>query len=348
MIEGFNLHLWLCYAFVLSCCWVMFWMPRWIRCQAKWGGQVVRDNGPETHHVKRGTPTMGGVVVISAIMIAGLLWADLWHDVGARAMVLALGLFAGIGFSDDWLKARKGSSDGLSARAKFLLQTIASLMIAWVLYPLHMHHHVLVPFMPHLSFDLGVWFVPWCWLVIVGGSNAVNLTDGLDGLATFPLIAVMLGMMVVLMIGHTLPVSPSGLHAFYIIGAACVGACLAFLWFNCLPASIFMGDVGSLALGALVSTFALHAHLVLFLAIMGFVFLVEMISVALQVSSFKLRKKRLFKMAPIHHHFELLGWTESKVIVRFWIVAFFLKQRHLYCGMGGKAYARICNELVRV
>jgi phospho-N-acetylmuramoyl-pentapeptide-transferase len=202
----------------------------------------------------------------------------------------------------------------LSAKKKIFYQSLIAGVVACLLYPTHQHHHVLVPCMPHLSLELGFWFIPWCWLIVVGGSNAINLTDGLDGLVGSLLVVVMAGLMGVLWLQGGM--TPSSL----ILGLATIGACLGFLWFNGLPASIFMGDVGSLALGGMLSVFALAHHMVLFLSLMGFIFLLEMISVAIQVISFKTRGKRVFRMAPIHHHFEELGWPESKVIVRFWVI----------------------------
>ncbi len=296
-------------------------------------GQTVRSDGPQTHLVKAGTPTMGGLLILIAIVVATLLWADLRNRFVWIALLTTVA-FGAIGFVDDYLKIIHKNPRGIGARAKFFWQTVAGLGAAYALYTLARvpaETQLLFPVFKNLFIDLGPWFILWGYLVIVGSSNAVNLTDGLDGLATLPtvMVAVALGIFAYV-IGH---LKFSGYLGFpYIHGvgeimifcAAIAGAGLGFLWFNTYPAMVFMGDIGALALGAALGVIALVTRQEIVLVIMGGVFVMETVSVMLQVASFKLTGKRIFRMAPLHHHFELKGWPEPRVIVRFWIISLIL------------------------
>ncbi len=296
-------------------------------------GQTVRSDGPQTHLVKAGTPTMGGLLILIAIVVATLLWADLRNRFVWIALLTTVA-FGAIGFVDDYLKIIHKNPRGIGARAKFFWQTVAGLGAAYALYTLARvpaETQLLFPVFKNLFIDLGPWFILWGYLVIVGSSNAVNLTDGLDGLATLPtvMVAVALGIFAYV-IGH---LKFSGYLGFpYIHGvgeimifcAAIAGAGLGFLWFNTYPAMVFMGDIGALALGAALGVIALVTRQEIVLVVMGGVFVMETVSVMLQVASFKLTGKRIFRMAPLHHHFELKGWPEPRVIVRFWIISLIL------------------------
>jgi len=296
-------------------------------------GQVIRKEGPASHQKKSGTPTMGGLLIISAILISTLLWCDL-----SNRYVWVVGLttlaYAIIGFLDDYLKIVKKHSDGLIPRYKFLLQSIVALIVGFYLFytasePVQLD--LFIPFIKTAVIYLGPAFVVLVYFVIVGFGNAVNLTDGLDGLAIFPVVLVAAALGVFIYVTGNIKLA-SYLYMPYIdgsgelvnIAAAMVGAGLGFLWFNAYPAEVFMGDVGSLALGAALSTMAVIIGQEIVLCIMGGIFVLEAVSVILQVASYKTRKKRIFKMAPIHHHFELKGWAEPRVIVRFWIITFVL------------------------
>ena len=296
-------------------------------------GQTVRDNGPETHFSKAGTPTMGGALILVAVVITALLWSDLssryvWATI---AVTILFGLIGGI---DDYKKLRYGNTKGLSARRKFFWQSIVGLAAALFLYAsaqLPVETALIVPFFKQVAIGLGWLFVPLTYFVIVGSSNAVNLTDGLDGLAIMPtvLVAGALGVFAYAS-GHAtfaeylqIPHVP-GAGELVVFCAALVGAGLGFLWFNAYPAQVFMGDVGALALGAAIGLIAVLVRQELVLVIMGGVFVMETVSVILQVVSFKLTGRRIFHMAPLHHHFELRGWPEPRVIVRFWIITVIL------------------------
>ena len=308
--------------------------PRVIRwLQAKKIGQTVRDDGPGTHLTKAGTPTMGGVLILVAIAAGTLLWGDLsspyiWTVLG---VTLAYGL---IGFIDDYRKLTRRNPKGLSARAKFLGQTAVAFVAALYLYSIAdtpQETELLVPYLKDVVIPLGVTYVAFVMLVIVGTSNAVNLTDGLDGLATMPsvLVAGALGVFAYaagnIIFSRYLGIPyVEGAGELLVFCAALAGAGLGFLWFNAYPAQVFMGDVGALALGGALGTVAVVVRQELVLLIMGGVFVMETLSVVIQVASFKLRGKRVFRMAPIHHHFELKGWPEPKVIVRFWIITVIL------------------------
>lgn len=296
-------------------------------------GQHVRDDGPQTHLAKQGTPTMGGLLIIAALVSSVLLWSDLSNKY-VWVVLFATITFGAIGFWDDYLKVVKKRSTGLRAYQKSGLQVLASLMIGFFLYYNPgdaFSTHLSVPFLKRLLLDLGWFYIPFVAVVIVGSSNAVNLTDGLDGLAIGLVgIASTANAVIVYLGGNKiiadylkiLYIPGSGELAIF-CGALC-GASLGFLWYNAHPAEVFMGDVGSLSLGAALGTLAVVTRHELILVITGGIFVAETVSVMLQVASYKLTGKRIFKMAPIHHHFEQLGWPESKVITRFWIVGIIL------------------------
>lgn len=298
------------------------------RLQTKQIGQFVRDDGPQSHLSKKGTPTMGGVLIIASISIAVLLWADLTNSNVWVVMGVLWG-FGYVGFLDDYRKVVKKQSLGLRAKEKYLYLTIGGLLAAFTLYYTAgaKGTDLLIPYFKDLFIPLGVLFIPFVYLVIVGASNAVNLTDGLDGLAIMPTILVAAALAIFAYVsGHlefakylSIPyVKGSGEMA--VICAAIFGAGLGFLWFNTYPAQVFMGDVGALALGGALGTIAVVVRQELVFFIMSGLFVIETLSVVIQVGSYKMFKKRVFKMAPIHHHFELKGWPEPRVIVRFWIL----------------------------
>jgi len=296
-------------------------------------GQPIRDDGPETHLIKAGTPTMGGALILVAMAISTLLWADLSNRF-VWIVLLTTGLFGAIGFVDDYRKLMKNNPEGLKAKEKYGYQTAAGLFIAILLYVTAQspaETELLVPFFKNIHIDMGLWYIVFVYLVIVGTSNAVNLTDGLDGLAIMPTIMVggALGLFAYVT-GHAqfadylvIP-NISGVGEVAIFCGAIVGAGLGFLWFNTYPAQVFMGDVGALALGAALGVVAVVVRQELVLFIMGGVFVMETLSVVVQVISYKMTGKRVFRMAPIHHHFELKGWAEPKIIVRFWIITLIL------------------------
>jgi phospho-N-acetylmuramoyl-pentapeptide-transferase len=297
-------------------------------------GQVVRDYGPDTHITKKGTPTMGGALILIAVTAGTLLWADLsnrfvWVTL---AVTFAFGL---VGFYDDYLKLVVRDPRGLAARWKYLWQSLAGLAAAlalWFTAEDATETALYVPFFKDVALPMGaVAYITFTYLVIVGSSNAVNLTDGLDGLAIMPcvMVAGALGVFAYAT-GHVnfaaylqIPYV-AGAGEVLIFVATIVGAGLGFLWFNTYPAQVFMGDIGALALGAALGVVAVIVRQEIVLAIMGGIFVLETVSVILQVASFRLRGKRIFRMAPIHHHYELKGWAEPKVIVRFWIISFML------------------------
>jgi phospho-N-acetylmuramoyl-pentapeptide-transferase len=290
--------------------------------------QPIREDGPAAHAVKAGTPTMGGVLIILALFFATIMLADITNVYITLAIVVTGG-FAAIGFVDDSLKLKAKSSRGLSARAKFLLQMVVAFVAAVILYRQPFFSGVIaVPFLKNVHPDFGMWYIPFAMLVIVGASNAVNLTDGLDGLAIGP---VMVSAMTYGIIAYATgnKVWAEYLQIPYVAGAgelsvfcaAVVASGLGFLWFNAYPAQMFMGDVGSLSLGAALGITALMTKNEVLLVIVGGVFVIEALSVIFQVASYKLRRKRVFLMAPIHHHYELKGWPEPQIIVRFWIIS---------------------------
>ena len=296
-------------------------------------GQTVRSDGPKTHLSKAGTPTMGGALILVAVFIATLLWADLGNRFIWVVLFTTL-VFGAIGWVDDYKKLINKDPRGIGAKAKFFWQTVGGSTVAVFLY--YSAHsaaetQLIVPFFKHVIIDLGPWYMLLAYLVIVGTSNAVNLTDGLDGLAIMPtvMVAAALGIFAYVT-GHFKFSGYLGIP--YIAGAgevlvfcaALVGAGLGFLWFNTYPAMVFMGDVGALGLGAALGVIAVVVRQEIVLFVMGGVFVMETVSVILQVASFKLTGKRIFRMAPLHHHFELKGWPEPRVIVRFWIITLIL------------------------
>ena len=319
-------------------------------------GQSVRDDGPQTHLAKAGTPTMGGALILVSIVVTTLLWGNLGNRFVWVVLLVTLG-FGAVGWVDDWRKVVYRNPKGLSARAKLFWQSAIGLVAAiylafaisapdnpqflrllveWVQsgfsVDLSPRADLIVPFFKSVSYPLGVWgFIALTYFVIVGTSNAVNLTDGLDGLAIMPTVMVggALGIFAYV-IGNAIfarylgfPNIP-GAGELAVICGAIAGAGLGFLWFNAYPADVFMGDVGALALGAALGTIAVIVRQEIVLFIMGGVFVVETLSVMIQVISFKTRGKRVFRMAPIHHHFELKGWKENQVVVRFWIITMLL------------------------
>ena len=294
--------------------------------------EQIRDDGPPSHKSKAGTPTMGGCLILPAVILATLLWAEPINIYIWLVMFVIL-FFGGIGFADDYLKLRKKNSKGLSAAAKFSLQISGALVAASALYFYAGFDSCLnVPFFKDVSPDLGWGYIPFAAFIIVGTSNAVNLTDGLDGLAISPLIVAFASYLIfAYLAGHIkiasylqIPYLPGSGEISVLCGAV-VGAGLGFLWYNAYPAEIFMGDVGSLPLGAVLGTVAVITKQELVLILVGGLFVFEALSVIFQVAYFKLTGgQRIFRMAPIHHHFELKGWPEPKVIVRFWIIAIIL------------------------
>ena len=291
-------------------------------------GQEVRDDGPETHLAKAGTPTMGGVLIVLSVTLSILLWQDLSEYYTWVILVSLLG-FGVLGFLDDYLKISRKSSDGLRSGLKLWGQLLVSLVIMLILYFCQNDHTTLLylPFLKNPVIDMGLLYIPFGIFFLVGFSNAVNLTDGLDGLAT--------GLMIIALIAFTAIAYLTGHSVFsdylqipFLTGAgeltvssfALLGACVGFLWFNCHPSEIMMGDTGSLSMGGFLATLALILKKEILLVIIGGVFVIETVSVMIQVYSFKKTGKRVFKMAPLHHHFELSGWAESKVVARFWIL----------------------------
>jgi len=293
-------------------------------------GQTVRDDGPQSHLSKSGTPTMGGILILASIVLSVLLWADL-SNTYVQVVLFVVISFGLIGFVDDYRKVIRKDSNGLIARWKYFWQTAAGLATAIFLYQFAQSPEetsLIIPFVKDVLPQLGVFYVLMTYFVIVGTSNAVNLTDGLDGLAIVPtvMVAGAFGLFAYVT-GHAnfsdylnIPHIPLT-SELVVVCTSIVGAGLGFLWFNTYPAQVFMGDVGSLALGASLGVIAVLVRQELVLFIMGGVFVVETVSVILQVGSYKLRGQRIFRMAPIHHHYELKGWPEPRVIVRFWIIS---------------------------
>ncbi|MHB1532724.1 phospho-N-acetylmuramoyl-pentapeptide-transferase [Acidithiobacillus sp.] len=296
-------------------------------------GQQVRDDGPETHLSKQGTPTMGGAMILLVVILTTLLWADLSNRFVWVAVITTLA-FGAIGFVDDWRKLRRKNSKGLSAGGKYGLQSLVALGAATTLYltaQSPVETNLILPFIPHVDIPMGLGFIVFSYFVIVGSSNAVNLTDGLDGLAIVPTVMVggALGIFAYVsgnaVFAHYLDVPwVPGAGQMLIFCGALVGAGLGFLWFNTYPAEVFMGDTGALALGAALAIVAIVARQELVLFIMGGIFVVETLSVMIQVVSFRLTGKRVFRMAPLHHHYEKKGWPEPRVAVRFWIITVIL------------------------
>ncbi len=296
-------------------------------------GQTVRSDGPQTHLVKAGTPTMGGALILVAVFVATLLWADLTNRF-IWVVLFTTFVFGAIGWVDDYKKLINKDPRGIGAKAKYFWQTVGGLAVALCLYYTARspaETQLIVPFFKHFVLDMGPWFILLTYLVIVGTSNAVNLTDGLDGLAIMPTVMVAAALGIFAYVTGHLKFADylgiphiAGAGEVMVFCAALVGAGLGFLWFNTYPAMVFMGDVGALGLGAALGAIAVVVRQEIVLFIMGGVFVMETVSVILQVASFKLTGKRMFRMAPLHHHFELKGWPEPRVIVRFWIISFIL------------------------
>ena len=331
--------------------------PRMIRKLTEYKiGQSVRDDGPQTHLIKAGTPTMGGALILVSIVVTTLLWADLRNRFVWVVLLVTLG-FGTVGWMDDYRKIVQRNPKGLSARNKLLLQSLIGLVAAiylafsvsapstsqflqlfhaWLASGLSLElspkADLIVPFFKTVSYPLGVWgFIILSYCVIVGTSNAVNLTDGLDGLAIMPTVMVGAALGLFAYVAGRADFSTylfvphiPGAGELTVVCAALAGAGLGFLWFNAYPAEVFMGDVGALALGAALGAIAVIVRQEIVLFIMGGVFVVETLSVVIQVASFKLTGKRVFRMAPIHHHYELKGWKENQVVVRFWIITMLL------------------------
>ena len=297
------------------------------------GGQPIRADGPESHlKTKKGTPTMGGLMMLFAVTVSTLLWADVSNPFVWVALFVTLG-YGGIGFMDDYLKVSKKNHKGLAGKKKLVWQFLIALVAAyWVTQatPSTIAHHLAFPFTDFLL-NLGILYIPFAMFVMVGASNAVNLTDGLDGLAIVPImIAAGCFALITYLVGNAVFADYLKIH--HVLGtgelavfcAAIIGAGLGFLWYNAPPAMVFMGDTGSLAFGGALGAVAVMAKHEIVLAIIGGLFVMEAVSVMIQVISFKTTGKRVFKMAPIHHHFEKQGWQESTIVIRFWIVAVIL------------------------
>jgi phospho-N-acetylmuramoyl-pentapeptide-transferase len=292
-------------------------------------GQNIRDVGPQAHQVKAGTPTMGGLLILCAVLVPTLLWGAL-DNLYVWLVILVTLAFGAIGFADDYIKIRKRRNLGLTARSKFLLQALAATAFALALLflPSGFNSTLAFPFIKRLVLHLGYFYIPFAAFVLVAASNTVNLTDGLDGLAigattvaaaTYAVFTYIAGNRV---IANYLQISyVPGVGEVAVFCGALVGAGLGFLWYNSHPAEVFMGDVGSLSLGAAIGSVAVLSKQEILLVVVGGLFVLEGLSVIIQVASFKLRGKRVFRMAPLHHHFELSGWAEPKVIVRFWLLS---------------------------
>ncbi len=312
----------------------LIFCPSFIRrLKARQIGQSVRDDGPKSHFQKSGTPTMGGILILASVTISILLWGDLSnHFVWVTLLVMLS--FGAIGWVDDYRKVIQKNSKGLPAKWKYFWQSFLALLFSGFLFFVASspgETQLVIPFMKNVLPNLGLLYIVLAYFVIVGSSNAVNLTDGLDGLALMPtvLVAMALGIFAYIVGNHAFAEYLSipfidGAGEVAVFCSALVGAGLGFLWYNAYPAQVFMGDVGSLGLGAVLGVIAVIVRQELVLLLMGGIFVAETISVILQVASYKLTRKRIFKMAPLHHHFELLGWPEPKVIVRFWIITVIL------------------------
>lgn len=308
---------------------------KWLKSLQK-SGQPIRKDGPESHIInKAGTPTMGGVLILTAITFSTLLWADIQNLYVWAVLLVTLG-FGVIGATDDYLKLRRRSHKGLSSRQKMILQLIISAIAAHVIIDMtqsatnnaSLATDLAIPFFKNVFLQLGWFFLPFAIFVMVGASNAVNLTDGLDGLAIVPvMIAAGCFCLISYLAGHAvfagylqIPSIP-GAGELAVFCGAMIGASLGFLWYNAPPAMVFMGDTGSLSMGGALGAIAIVTKHELVLAIIGGLFVLETVSVMIQVTSFKLTGKRVFRMAPIHHHFEKKGWAESTIVIRFWIIA---------------------------
>lgn len=313
----------------------LFWGPHFIAwLKKKQGeGQPIREDGPQTHMAKKGTPTMGGLMILVAIAASTLLWSNLFNPYIWMLLFVLCG-FGLAGLLDDYVKLTKRSSDGISGRKKLALQFgVSAIACVWIIFMTQgaMSTTLTIPFFKNFFIDLSIFYIPFALIVMVGSSNAVNLTDGLDGLVSIPVIMSTLVFMVIAYLVGRIDYA-AYLQVNYVPGAgemtvfcgAVIGAVLGFLWFNAHPAQVFMGDTGSLALGGVLGALAVATKHEVVLAIAGGIFVMEALSDIIQVGSYKLRKKRVFLMAPIHHHFEKKGWSETTVVVRFWIISILL------------------------
>ncbi len=296
-------------------------------------GQAIRDDGPESHFSKTGTPTMGGALILVGIIVSTLLWSDLTNRYVWTVLLVTI-VFGAVGWVDDYRKVIEKNPRGLPARWKYLWQSVGGLGAALLLYNTAVspvETQLFIPFFKNFALELGSFFVVFTYFVIVGSSNAVNLTDGLDGLAILPCVLIATALAIIAYLAGNSRFAEY-LHIAYVPGAgelivycgALAGAGLGFLWFNTYPAQIFMGDVGALALGAALGVIAVITRHEIVFFIMSGIFVMETVSVILQVASYKMTGRRIFRMAPIHHHFELKGWPEPRVIVRFWIITVIL------------------------
>ncbi len=321
-------------ATLTSLVFILFFGKTFIRFIAKQKyGQIIRDEGPQSHLEKKGTPTMGGLLILFSIVFSCLCWGDLSNKYLLVSMAVTF-LFGVIGLIDDYLKLRYSNSKGLSGRSRLLWEILVALSASSLIYyfaTISEETTLFLPFFKDFALQLGIWFILFSALVLVATANAVNLTDGLDGLAIMPSVMVAAGMGIIAYISGNAILSDylNVPYLFYsteivIFCGALVGAGIGFLWFNTYPAQIFMGDVGSLSLGAALGIIAVSIRQEFILMLMGGVFVIETLSVVIQVASFKLTGKRIFKMAPLHHHYELSGLAEPKIIVRFWIVTLIL------------------------
>jgi phospho-N-acetylmuramoyl-pentapeptide-transferase len=316
-------------AFFISFIFTMGAMPFFIRwATGKSATQPIYELAPENHKKKGKTPTMGGIVFVGGALLGVLLTAQL-HNFYILLTLLTIFIFTGIGLIDDYGKVKRGKNhDGLSPRTKFIFQWGGGILIGVILLFHHFDTHLYIPFYKYPVLDLG-YFAPLFWgFVVVGFSNAVNLTDGLDGLATVPSIFALFSLAVLLYVSGNAIFSKylffpfeKGVGEVVIVALAFIGSLLGFLWYNANPAEVFMGDSGSLTLGAIIGLFGILTKSEILLGLIGFIFVMETMSVMIQVGSYKTRKKRVFRMAPIHHHFEIVGWKENKITIRFWILA---------------------------
>jgi phospho-N-acetylmuramoyl-pentapeptide-transferase len=294
--------------------------------------QIIRYDGPKTHIIKKNTPTMGGALILCSFIVSSLIWSD-WHNHYIWILLAAVVIFGGIGILDDMLKIKYKNANGLTAKKKYLIQSLGTIIII-VLFLLNDHeqHYLIIPFVKDHYIYLGLTsFFILSYLIIVGASNAVNLTDGLDGLAIMPVILIATTFAIIAYLSGNYNFANylnipylNYSNEIVIICSALIGSGLGFLWFNTYPADIFMGDIGSLAIGSILAVIAISLHQELLLPIAGGIFVIETLSVILQVGSYKMRKKRIFLMAPIHHHFEKKGLSEPKIIVRFWMITLIL------------------------
>ena len=304
------------------------WLISYLR-RRQGRGQPIRADGPQTHLAKRGTPTMGGILILISVAVATLLWMDLSNPY-VWACLLVTGGFGLIGFLDDYDKVRKRHHAGMSGKMRLAIEFVIAGIATWVMVEMG-HSNLHIPFVKEPVADLGYFYIAFGAFVIVAFGNAVNLTDGLDGLATMPVIIACLAfLLITYLVGNFRFAEYLGIPHLRGVGdltvllLAIVGACLAFLWFNAPPAAVFMGDTGSLALGGALGAVAVATHHEFVLAIVGGLFVIEALSVVIQVAVYKRTGKRVFLMAPIHHHFEHKGWSEPTVVIRFWIIAFVL------------------------